>query len=388
MEHILATHLIAPVEITAASGLHLYDRNGGKYVDFEAGMWCMALGYGHPRISACLAEQAAEVMHLGPIFTNSLTDRAAEALLSRTPHPDGRALFLSSGSEAVEMGIRLARLVTQRQTLLTVKGSYLGAFGAAAQSPGTGWTHVDLAPCQTCDHASCTAECPVLKNLDARQFAAFVLEPVLASGGIHVPPSAPIRYLADAVQAAGGLLVVDEVTTGLGRTGTWWGYEHHGVAPDVIACGKGLGNGYPVSAVAVSAPVADAVGRTGFRYAQSHQNDPLAAAIAYEVLSVLAEEGLVERAAAIGTVLGNELQALKARCPEQVVEARGIGLMWGLEVKPGLAEAVWERTLLKGYHMGIKAPLSLLRFLPPLTVTPGEITTMAAALGEELVRGG
>jgi acetylornithine/N-succinyldiaminopimelate aminotransferase len=384
--HILPTHLIAPVEITRAAGLHMYDRDGGAYVDFEAGMWCMALGYDHPRISACLAEQAAKVMHLGPLFSNSLTERAAEALLRHTPHPDGQALFLSSGSEAVEMGIRLARMVTNRQPLLAIQGSYLGAFGAAVQSPGTGWTHVNLAPCQACDHASCTAGCPVLRDLDISQFAAFVLEPVLASGGIRVPPSAPIRDLAAAVQGAGGLVVVDEVTSGLGRTGTWWGYEQHGIVPDVIACGKGLGNGYPVSAVAVSAPVAAAIGRTGFRYAQSHQNDPMAAAIAFEVLSVLADEGLVERAAAIGPLLGQALHALKAEHPEQVVEARGIGLMWALEVKPGIAETVWERTLLRGYYLGIKSPLSLLRFMPPLTVTPATIEAMTAVLGEELQR--
>lgn len=386
MAHILPTHLIAPVEITSASGLHMYDRDGTAYADFEAGMWCMALGYGHPRISACIAQQAAQVMHLGPLFSNSLTDRAAELLLRRTPHPDGQALFLSSGSEAVELGLRLARMVTGRQPLLAVKGSYLGAFGAAAQGPGTGWTHVDLTTCRQCEQASCSMACPVLRELDVSQFAAFALEPVLASGGIRVLPSPPIRCLATAVQAAGGLVVVDEVTTGLGRTGTWWGYEHHGVVPDVIACGKGLGNGYPVSAVAVSAEVARAVGRSGFRYAQSHQNDPLAAAIACEVLNVLAEEGLIERAAAMGPELGRELKVLKELHPEKVVEARGIGLLWGLEVQPGLAEAVWERTLLRGYHLGIKAPLSLLRFLPPLTVTPAVIRSMTAALSEELQR--
>jgi acetylornithine aminotransferase len=182
--------------------------------------------------------------------------------------------------------------------------------------------------------------------------------------------------------------VVDEVTTGMGRTGTWWGYEHHHVAPDVIACGKGLGNGYPVSAVMVSPPVADAVQRTGFRYAQSHQNDPLAAAIALEVVRVLEEEGLVDRAAATGPVLGRELQSLQARYPEVVVDARGIGLMWGLELQPGLVERVWEQTLFRGYHLGIKAPLSLLRFLPPLTVTPAVIAEMAGALGDELERMG
>ncbi len=349
-------------------------------------MWCMALGYGHPRIAASLADQAAKVMHLGPLFSNSLTERAAEALLRRTPHPDGQALFLSSGSEAVEMGIRLARMVTGRQPLLAIKGSYLGAFGTSMQANGMEWTHVDLAPCQTCEHGSCTPDCPVLRNLDLSAFAAFVLEPVLASGGIHLPPTAPIRHLAAAVQEAGGLVVVDEVTTGLGRTGTWWGYEQHGILPDIIACGKGLGNGYPVSAVAVSAPVAAAVGRAGFRYAQSHQNDPLAAVVAYEVLCALEDEGLISQAAATGPVLGRHLRMLQERYPEQVVQVRGIGLMWGLELRPGLVEAVWERTLFRGFHLGIKAPLSLLRFLPPLTITSETIETMAAALGEELVR--
>ncbi|HYF93043.1 MAG TPA: aspartate aminotransferase family protein [Symbiobacteriaceae bacterium] len=387
LSNILLCHPVAPVEITRARGTSFYDRDGKPYIDFEAGIWCNALGHNHPRIMACLQKQAAEVMHLGPMFTGSLTDAAAGALLRHTPHPDGKVAFLSSGSEAVEMGIRLSRQATGRRRLLTLGRSYLGAYGEAMQESQAVWTKVDLAPCQTCPLQECTARCPHLAHLVPEETAAFVLEPVLASGGIIVPPTKLVRLLANITQAAGGLVVVDEVTTGFGRTGTWWGFEHAGITPDVIACGKALGNGFPVSAVIASAAAAEAAVGRGFRHSQSHQNDPLAAAIALEVIRIFEEEQLVDRVAGLGEALQAHLRALKHPL---IVDVRGLGLMVGVELQNRqvsgrpLIEHVWERMLEQGYFIGIKAPLSLLRFLPPLTITTEEISAVSSALGDLL----
>lgn len=386
LPHVLMTHQVAPVAVTHARGATLFDEQGRSFVDFEAGIWCMALGYGHPRVQACVARQSERVMHLGPTLTGPAVERAAAALLGLTPHPDGKALFLSSGSEAMEMAIRLSLQVTGRSRLLSLRGSYLGAYGLSGRDFVACRTEVDFRQCGRCVRDACSADCPVLADVgSAEDYAAFVWEPVLASGGILEPPAKLVRYLAGLVQAAGGLAVVDEVTTGLGRTAAWWGFEHAGAVPDVIACGKALGNGYPVSAVAVSVRVAGAVEQSGYRYAQSHQNDPLAAVVAYEVLSALADEGWMERASAMGDVLGSVLREVGSRHPAAVVDVRGRGLMWGLELRSTeAAEQVWAEMLQRGFLLGIKPAFSLLRFLPPLVITPEEIGAMGRVLDEAL----
>ncbi|HWI65701.1 MAG TPA: aspartate aminotransferase family protein [Symbiobacteriaceae bacterium] len=381
MKHVLQCHPVAPVEIVRAQGDSLYDRNGKRYIDFEAGIWCNALGHNHPRTLACLHRQADAVMHLGPLFSGSLTEAAATALLRHTPHPDGKVTFLSSGSEAVETGIRLARRLTGRRRLLSLGKSYLGAYGESSQDSAEVWTKVDLTPCLTCPLKECSARCPNLSHVEPEQTAAFVFEPVLASGGILVAPPKLVRLLVGLVQEAGGLVVVDEVTTGFGRTGTWWGFEQDGVTPDIIACGKSLGNGYPVSAVIVSPAVAEAAERAEFRHSQSHQNDPLAAAMALEVIQTFEEERVLELVPAASAALVTALRGLESPL---VADVRGLGLMYGLELTPGLVDVVWPRMLHRGFMVGFKSPLSLLRFLPPLVVGLEGIAEMGAALRQVL----
>ncbi len=389
LSHLLDCIQVAPVAVTRASGTRLYDADGTSYVDFEAGMWCMALGHAHPRVQAAMSRQTEAVSHLGPALSASVVEEAAAALLRRTPHPDGKALFLSSGSEAVEMAMRLSRLITGRARFLSLQRSYLGAFGLSGRDFADTRTEVDFAPCAVCPHSECRADCPNLKDVAPDTYAALVFEPVLASGGIIQPPAKLLQLLAHLVRAAGGLVVVDEVTTGLGRTGAWWGFEHVGVTPDIIACGKGLGNGYPVSAVVLAAAAAEAVEQSGFRYAQSHQNDPLAAATVTAVLGALEDESLIDHAVAMGELLGEQLRDLARRHPA-VAAVRGCGLMWGLELQGvsvvgrSLAERVWEQMIERGYILGVKPALSLLRFFPPLVISAEEITAMSGALDQVL----
>jgi len=374
MSMLIPCHPIAKTDIVRSEGTRLFDRAGRTILDFESGVWCTALGHSHPRVAQRLAEQAATVANLGARLTSAIADEAAVALLARTPLPDGRAVFLSSGSEAVELAIRIALQTTGRRKLVTFTHSYLSAYAGAENPHGSEWVHLDLAR-------------PDLSQVDLREVAALVMEPVLASGGILLPPAEAVASVAEQVRAAGGLLVVDEVTTGLGRTGRWLGIEHLPVEPDLIAFGKALGNGYPVSAVAARRSVAEALGRTGFTYIQSHQNDPLGCAVALEVLAVLDSEQLIQRAAETGAYLGVALRRLQA-AHSCVAEARGVGLMWGLELSlpPENVERIWSEMLALGFHVGIKAPRSLLRFLPPLVVTTSEIDAMVEALHQVLGR--
>ncbi|MGE5672301.1 MAG: aspartate aminotransferase family protein [Mycobacterium leprae] len=386
--HLLATAPLAPVEITHAQGTRLHAADGKVYVDLDAAEWCMALGHSHPAVAACIHEQMGKVMHLGPLVASPVVESAAATLAGHTPHPDGKVIFLSSGTEAMEMGLRLSRLITGRTRFLTFQKGYLGAYGLSGTDFGDTRTEIDLAPCLGCTRADCTAACPNLEGLKPSEIAAFAWEPVLGSSAAE-PPHKLVRLLTDLVQEAGGLAVVDEVTTGMGRTGSWWGFEHAGVTPDIIACGKALGNGYPVSAVILSPAAAAAVEASGFRYAQSHQNDPLAAAVAQTVIDTLEATGLIEQAALLGEALGAGLRWLAERHP-LVVGLRGVGLMRNIQLKPfgvngqTAVELVRQQMLARGYILVAKPAVSQIRLMPPLIITAAEVAAVVDGLDEAL----
>jgi acetylornithine aminotransferase len=186
------------------------------------------------------------------------------------------------------------------------------------------------------------------------------------------------------VQRRQGLVVVDEVTTGMGRAGAWYGFEHYRLEPDVVALGKGLGNGYPVSAVAMTRDVAQGLEESGFHYAQSHQNDPLGCAVAREVIGVIRELGLIERSERVGAHLLGELRRVAER-RDGVREVRGRGLMIAMELERGMpAISVYSELLERGFIVGCKPAANLLRFYPPLIIGEEEIAGLLESLDQVL----
>lgn len=384
MQHLLRCHPITGDDFVRGDNCDLFDARGRRYVDLESGSWAAVLGHAHPRVNAALKAQLDRVMHLGVRWPNHLAEEAAVAVLGLIGAPDGRCTFLSSGSEAVEFAVQAARRVTGRPLLVTFANSYLSAFGSAAAKEAGEWVLVDPAA-GAADPAGCLAAIPF------ERVAAFVFEP--GGGGPvfgHFPAAPLVRALAERVRAAGGLLVVNEVTTGLGRTGRWFGYEHYDVAPDLVALGKGLGNGYPVSATAFRREVADAYERSGAHHAQSHQNNPLGCAVALEVIEILRTGGWVERAARVGAWFRGELQRLQAR-HGAVRAVRGRGLLVVLELDPAgpgtgttLQAALRERGFLVGCYPAGYAAGTGVRFDPSLTVEEKDLAALVACLDELL----
>jgi acetylornithine aminotransferase len=184
-----------------------------------------------------------------------------------------------------------------------------------------------------------------------------------------------------------GFVAVNEVTTGMGRTGAWFGFQHYALQPDIVALGKGLGNGYPVSAVAMTNEIAERLEDNGFRYAQSHQNDPLSCAVAKEVITVMREEGLVERSNRVGAHFLQELELL-GKQHDVVKQVRGRGLMIAMEfeVNDGhfSLESVYHELLKRGFIVGYKPTVNLLRFYPPLTIGEKDIAQLLEELGDIL----
>lgn len=386
MKHILkcSGYEIIKTDIVRGKGCHLYDSSGRKYVDFEAGVWCAALGHNHPRLNRTIRRQLNQIHHLSYRFPHALAEAAAVELLATLGFEGGKCVFLSSGSEAVELGVQMARALTDRPLLLTFSDSYLAAYGSAGRKRPNEWHCFDWTECANCSSAElCDPGCDRLKQVPFENLGGFVFEPGCSSGLVRLPPKGLVRTLADMVRQREGLIVVDEVTTGLGRTGAWHGFQHFDFRPDIVAVGKGLGNGYPVSAVAMTYSVAEALERGEFRHVQSHQDDPLGCAIAKEVVTILREMDLVERSHRVGEYFLSALKALAAR-HGVIKEVRGRGLMLAMQLEGNGAEPtagkLYRRLLERGMIVGCNPTANLLRFLPPLTIDAQDITQLVERL--------
>ena len=371
---------IYDVEIERAADCYLYDAAGRRYTDFEAGVWSAALGHSHPAVTQAICQQAGRIMHLGYRYQHAVVQETAKAVVDLCGMPDGRAVFLSSGSEAVEFMVQMSRRVTGRSTMIYMQGTYLAAFGSAGSRSGDQWHEFDWAQCAGCQR-EVGEDCPLLARLDFPGVAGLVFE--AGSSRVMMPTTKPVACLNHKLRQHGGLVLANEITTGFGRTARWFGYEHYGLQPDMVAMGKGMGNGYPVSAVAMTLEAARAIEASGVRYAQSHQNDALGCAVVLKVLEALREENLVERAGQTGRYLSAGLQRLVAQSP-LFCECRGTGLMLMLElasgVSPEQAADLHKNLFLKGYLLGYSPALHAFRLFPPLTIPQHECDDLLAAL--------
>jgi len=384
-------HQLALPEIVRAEGASVYDARGRAYVDLESGVWCTPLGHGHPRVRQALVEQLQRIAHAGYCYSSPTVAEAAAEILALFGFEDGRCVFLCSGSEAVEYGVRIARSLTDRPLLLTMADSYFGAYGSASQKRPDEWHCLDWLGCADCaEPTDVEAPCEHFAAIPFERIGGFLFEPGSSSGLVRFPPVKLVQRIARDVQRAGGLVLVNEVTTGLGRTGAWFGYQHYGISPDVVALGKGLGNGYPVSVTAVARTVAQRLGSRPIAYAQSHQNDPLGAAVAREVVRVMRDEGLVERGRETGEWLAARLAAVAARSG-RIAQIRRRGLMIAVELKDDAEASASARTqaelLRRGFIVARRPGLNVLRIDPPLTIERDDLERFLEAFEAVLASG-
>jgi acetylornithine/N-succinyldiaminopimelate aminotransferase len=390
MSHVLecSGYSIVKNDIFKTKDCYLYDSQKRKYIDFEAGVWCTSLGHSNDKINHVIKEQVDRIIHLGFRYTNDIVEKAALKVLETTTFNEGKCIFLSSGSEAVEFGVQIARLITKKTLLMTLSGSYLSAYGSSGKKSNKEWYIFDWEKCMSCTYKKyCNPECPLLKKIPFEKIGGFVFESGCAGGLIKFPPMQLVRAFETGIKLNRGLIVVDEVTTGMGRTGTWYGFEHYNMHPDIISLGKGIGNGYPVSAVAMSKKIANALEREGFHYAQSHQNNALGCAIVKEVIQSIQDKRLVEKSKKIGDILINNLKTLQEK-HSCIKEVRGRGLMVGVEFKNNCdgfsLETIYHKMIERGFIIGYKPVANLFRFLPALVIKEKDIENMLRNLEEIL----
>lgn len=359
-------HELKLPDIVNSDGAYVYDSRGRQYADLASGVWCTALGHHHPRISRVMTRQADRLMHAGFCYSNPILERAAESVLSVTGLAHGRCVFLCSGSEAIEYLRQAATHLGGRQKTLALHDAYLGSYSSVTRRDRD-WHIVNWESCADCPkNDQCDPDCPTIREIPG-DISEFLFEPGSASGFVRFPPVGLVHTLAALVRESGGYVIANEVTTGMGRTGKWFGFQHYGIEPDMAALGKGLGNGYPVSAAAVSQAVAAGLEGGGFKYAQSHQNDPLGAAIAMAVIQTMTDEALVMRAAELGRQFLEQLQGLVDG--EVVLAVRGKGLMFGIDLAgPDMAGKIQDQLLEKGFIVCNRG--ALFRIDPPLITEP------------------
>jgi acetylornithine/N-succinyldiaminopimelate aminotransferase len=376
----------APFVLDRGRGVELFDTEGRRYLDLCAGVAVASLGHAHPRLVAAIAEQAGRLMHVSNYFYNAENIRLADELCATTGFD--RAFFCNSGAEANEAMLKLARRFfhaagqPERYRLIAFHHAFHGrTLGALALTgtpkyregfgpPVAGVTHVDYGDLQA------------VRAAMGPDVAAVVVEPVQGEGGVVPAPPGFLQGLRDLTDASGALLLIDEVQTGVGRTGKWLGAEHDGVCADAIVLAKGLAGGFPIGALLVRERLAAALGPGS--HGSTFGGNALASHAARTVLAVVKEEGLVSAAAQRGAHLGRGLAALAAKHPHICTGERGRGLLRGLCLAPSVdVRTTLGRIRDHGVLLTV-AGENVLRFTPPLVICEAEIDEALAKVDEVL----
>ncbi len=373
-------HKLRIPNISDSDGVYIFDAYGKRYMDLESGIWCTSLGHKNARINNVIKGQLDSIMHVGFCYTSEIVDTAAESILSVTGLKNGRCVFLSSGSEAVEILRQAAKHLVENPKTLVLHNAELGAYDSLTDREH-GWYAFEWKNCKECtDSFICDMHSEALKRLPA-DITEFIFEPGSDAGFVGFPPKALIQKLVNLIRSNGGKIIANEVTTGIGRTGQWFGYQHYDIEPDMIALGKGIGNGYPVSVAVFSENVANDLDT--FKYSQSHQNDPMGAAVADEVINIIKDDDLIGNAARKGQIFLSQLQSLE--CSN--LKVRGRGLMFAIDFgNEKLAERVYNELMESGYIVCNRG--SFLRIDPPLIITEAEFGKFVDNLSSIVTREG
>ena len=394
----------ADLLIERAEGSWLTTSDGRRILDFTSGQMCATLGHGHPAILDAMRDAGDRVVHLFSGFLSRDVIELARELMAVLPEPLARAMFLSTGGEANEAALRLAKLHTGGHEVLAFAGSWHGMTAGAASStysagrrgygPGMPGTMALPTPnSYRCPIAHCRERCDLtcldagMALADAQSVgapAAVIAEPILSAGGIVPLPDGYLARLREQCDERGMLLILDEAQTALGRVGAMFAFERHGVVPDFLTLSKTLGGGLPLSATVTTDAIEQDAADKGFLHVTSHVSDPLPAAVGRVVLQTVLADDLPRRAAELGARLRAGLEELQRR-HEPVGDVRGEGLMLGVDLVQDRATrapaerygtAVTTRCIELGLNVNIiRFPGlgSVLRIAPPLTIAPEEI---------------
>jgi acetylornithine aminotransferase len=361
--------------LTRGEGCYVWDADGKRYLDLLAGIAVNALGHGHPAVVEAICKQAASMIHVSNFFATPPQIELAERLLAVAGAPNGSAVFFAnSGSEAVEAAIKLSRR-TGRTGLVAAEAAFHGrTMGALAltHKPAYREPFAPLVPSVT--HVPLNDQA-ALRAAVSTDTAAVFLESIQGEAGAVAADPWYLQLARELTEATGTLLVIDEVQTGVGRTGTWFAFQHAGIVPDAITVAKGLAGGVPIGALVTFGPDVSGLLTAG-QHGSTFGGNPLAVAAGLAVLDTIDKDGLLAHATTVGNHLADSVAALGHPL---IVGVRGRGLLRAIVLSADVAAAVADRALSAGFI--INAPTAdALRLTPPLVVTTEQIDTFVAAL--------
>ena len=381
-ENVMQTYGRLPVAFVRGDGTLLFDSAGKEYLDFLTGLAVTSLGHAHPEVADAIADQARTLLHVSNLYYNDVQPTVA-ARLNALLGGDGRVFFANSGAEANECAIKLARRYGQRNGgpgrfhVISAYGSFHGRTLTTLAATGQPQKQETFQPLPEGFRQVAFDDLDALAVAMDDRVAAVLLEPVQGEGGVNPASTEYLHGVRELCDEREALLIIDEVQTGLGRTGRWFGFQHSGVKPDVVTMAKALGNGVPIGACWARAAVADAFAPGD--HATTFGGQPLAARAALAVLDVMEREGVPERAARAGTRLVEALAKL-----DGVAEVRGAGLLVAAELAPPFdAKVVAQKCLDRGLVVNAVTPTAL-RFAPPLLVSDAEIDEAVARVADAL----
>ncbi len=405
-----ATYYAEPLPLESGAGTRVRDFDGRDYLDFFGGILTVSVGHANPRVNAAVRAQMDRLGHVSTLYPTLPVAELAEKLVRIAPGRLERAFFCTSGTEADETAVALAQAHTGRQEVIALRHGYSGRslLGQALTAHSkyrvvptqvAAVKHAHAPYCYRCPFGlkfpSCELKCArdieeLIQTTTVGQVAGMIAEPIQGVGGVIAPPAGWMKAAVDIVRRYGGIFICDEVQTGFGRTGRMWGVDGEGVEPDIVTMAKGIANGYPISAVVTTTPIAS--GWAGGNISTFGGN-PISCAAASATIDVVVDEGLVDNSATQGAVLKEGLEALKGR-HRAVGDVRGRGLMLGIELvhdepagdRTPAAETtlrILEETRKRGLLIG-RGGLhgNVLRVAPPLVVSKRDVDDALTILRE------
>jgi 4-aminobutyrate aminotransferase len=404
---------VYPLAVARGDGAVIEDVDGNRFLDFTAGIAVCSTGHCHPRVVRAIQDQAERLLHMsGTDFYYGPQATLARKLAEIAPGSSAkRVFFTNSGAESVEAAFKLARYHTKRQHMIAFFGAFHGRTMGALSLTGSKITqragfaplipqvsHVDFPNCYRCpQQTSCSPDCcyEMLEQIDQlfrrtvapQEVAAFIVEPIQGEGGYIVPPADFHRRLKKLAEQHGILYILDEVQSGMGRTGKMFAIEHWGIDPDIVCLAKGIASGMPLGAIIAKNEIMDWPPGS---HASTFGGNPVSCAAALETIALL-EESLIEQAARVGDFLKGELRRLSEK-HSIIGDVRGLGLMVGMELvrdRVTKEPAVREREALiqNCFHKGLLllgCGANTVRFCPPLVITEHEVQIAITIIDEVL----
>jgi acetylornithine/N-succinyldiaminopimelate aminotransferase len=384
--HLLPTYARVDLAFERGEGAWLIATNGDRYLDFTSGVAVNALGHAHPHLVAAITEQAGKVWHVSNLYRIPEAERLADRLCAASFAE--RVFFANSGAEAMECAIKMARKYhavsgrPERYRIVTFEGAFHGRTLATLAAGGQKKYLDGFGPVVDGFDQVPFADLDATRRAITPETAAILIEPIMGEGGVRVVAPEFLRALRRLCDDNGLLLVLDEVQTGIGRTGELFAHQRCGFTPDIMALAKALGGGFPVGACLATAEAAK--GMTTGTHGSTFGGNPLAMAAGGALLDVVLADGFLERVRRIGLLLKQKLAEIQDRYPAVIAEVRGEGLLVGLRAVVPSADLVDELRAEK--MITVAAGDNVVRLLPPLIVSEGEVAEAVARIERACAR--